>query len=436
MKSIFTENVFEPDTALSRQVLLKLFQQYRGSYAGSMLSEEFEQLKVHSGFSQEELVSGLIQALFEGDASACLELVSRMCQNNVPFMIVAHEITFLRDTLVKQAIKKGYSDAITSTFTLFADLERALADVYLKDFLSILSKRNNVRLRHISALTEKNLLVHFEKHLIWMDRLAKAVAARDIVAMPDVEPDKCDFGKWLYSDGAALIRDKSHYQHLLESHASMHDVTKEICHVLGKDRDSLHLYALLKKAENYSLDLGNEIALLNSMVIMSIYNKDPLTGALTRRSLYRVLLSQLEISALTGISFCLVMCDIDYFKSINDNYGHVAGDQCIKKFAEFLSHHLRQADMLFRIGGDEFLIILPSTTYAQGSQVTNKLCSRIQIQLLDAIAEPTAMTASYGLLEVSGANSPIIDVDLAQELIKTCDKKLYLAKQRGRNQVA
>ena len=416
--------------------LCRLFEQHHGSYAGSNLIQELDHRKISSAFDQRELVHCLVKALSEGGNMGCITLVTRMCLNNVPFIIVSHEISYLRDTLIKLAIREGDPAAITSTVQFFYPLENELAAVYLENFLSMLKQRNHVRLRHLSALNEKNLLVHFEKHLTWMDRLTDAVSERNRAAMPEVHHDECDFGKWLHRDGKALIRDKSHYNHLVETHAAMHATVGELDEVMAEEFDNIHIYALLKKAENFSLDIGNEIALLNSMVVMSIYNKDPLTGTLTRRSLDRVLLNQLEISALTETPFCMVMCDLDHFKAINDIYGHVGGDLAIKHFANTLVGDLRQSDMLFRVGGDEFLIILPSTDYAHGRLITTKLCADLSGKPLNIGEASVTVNASFGLLEVHGNKVSMIDNELVLDLIKTCDQRLYMAKQRGRNQVA
>jgi diguanylate cyclase len=428
LASVVTESV--------RQDMTRYFLRARSQYVGPWHIEEFEQHRTSPGFDQEELVDCLKQLLIDHDSPVCLELMARMCRQNVPFMIVAHELSHLRDLLIRLAAEDGNVDAVSAIMAFFDVLEDALAKIYLSGFLGALGHRNSVRLRHISALAEKNLLVHFEKHLDWLRQLTAAVSARDRLAMPEAHHERCEFGKWLHGEGARLVRDRSHYAHLVEIHAAMHHVVDEIEGMIGLTSDSLPLYALMKKAENYSLDLGNEISMLNSMVIMINYNKDPMTGALTRRSLERVMINQLEISRATETPFCLLMCDVDYFKQINDRHGHTAGDRAIVHFANALRGNLRQSDLMFRFGGDEFLLMLPSTGYQQGWEVAEKLRNAVAEQPVPANIEPLALRASFGLLEVSGSKTSFIDSELVSNLIQECDRRLYLAKHRGRNQIA
>ncbi len=414
--------------------MLRYFLQIRSSGDSPSPVEESGGHPSASGFDHEELVSGLHRLLHQHDCEGCVELMTRLHARKVSFVIVSHRLAHLRDRLIRQAMQARDLDAIGAFIAFFDGIEGALARVYLSGYLLELEHRNGVRLRHIAALAEKNLLLHFEKHLDWMRQLTAAVAARDRHAMPEAHHECCEFGKWLHGEGARLVRDRSHYTHLVELHAAMHGLVPEIGRFIGQSDDSRPLYALLKKAENYSLDMGNEISLLNSMVIMIHYNKDPLTGALTRRSLERVMLNQLEISRATETPFCLLMCDLDHFKEINDRHGHTVGDRAIARFAGALRQHLRQSDLIFRFGGDEFLLLLPATAYAQGLEVAEKL--RVAVEAGAADSETPEMRASFGLLEIDGGHTTFIDGELVGSLIQECDRRLYLAKHRGRNQVA
>ncbi len=415
----------------------RYFAQLGGRRADPWRVEEFGERG--PGFGHGELVACLQRVLTDpadGAFAELSELMTRTCARNVPFSMVVHELSHLGDRLTRLAAAEGNLDAIGAIIAFFDELKDMLARIYLRSFLGVLGHRNNVRLHHIAALAEKNLLVHFEKHLDWLKQLTLAVSARDGAAMPEAHHERCEFGKWLHGEGAALVRDRSHHTQLVEMHAAMHGVVDEIAGMMGRQRDSLPLYALMKKAENYSLDIGNEIAMLNSMGIRTHSNKDPMTGGLTRRSLERVMINQLEISKATETPFCLPMCDVDRFKQINDNHGHTAGDRAIVRFVDALRGSLRQADLLFRFGGDEFLIMLPSTGYAQGLEVAEKLRSAVAGLRMETERGGFDLRASFGLLEVSGSKTAFIDSELVNHLIKECDQRLYLAKHRGRNQVA
>jgi diguanylate cyclase (GGDEF)-like protein len=420
-----------------RAKLIGIFENFRSAYVGSQLLEECVHDPEPDGITQGTLMQCLVTSLVEGDEAPCLALVRGMCDRNVPFLILSHEIAFLRDALIRSAVAERDLECVTSSVAFFDALEDQLARLYLERYLSLLAQRTHNRLQHIASLSEKNLLSHFESHLRWMGRLVDAVQRCDVAAMPEMDHERCDFGLWLHSDGRSLIRDTSHYRRVVEVHHTMHRVVDEIKTELQASKPHcLPIYALIKKAENLSLDLGNEIAMLNCMIIMSVYNKDPMTGLLTRRTLDRILINQLEISRATDTPFCLLMCDLDHFKRLNDDHGHVVGDQALQHFVRLTRDSIRQADLMFRYGGEEFLIVLPATTYEQGRQLAEKLLARLNAEVFDAGGATIRVQASFGLLEGNGNKVSFIDQALVHELIKECDQRLYIAKHRGRNQVA
>lgn len=386
---------------------------------------------------REDVLNCLAAALVHDDFTACEHWIARLYSDDVPFMIIVNELANFRDNLIKLAANASDMATVHDAVIFFDAFKDRLASLYLVHFLHNLEGRNHVRLRHISSLSEKNLLIHFESHLQWMKQLVDAVSARNHATMPETHHELCEFGTWLHQHGRTLIRDESHYQLIDRIHAAMHDVVKDIEEVLDKDSDRhLPLLALMKKTERHSLDLGNEISMLNNMVIMSVYNKDALTGALTRRNLERILINELELSRATETPFCLLMGDLDHFKAINDNYGHVVGDRAIAHFAGVVRASLRQVDLLFRYGGEEFLMVLPSTHYEQGKILAERVRANLNGQPLQMDDASITLHASFGLMEVHGTSMAFIDSERVRDIIRECDQRLYTAKQRGRDQVA
>ena len=386
---------------------------------------------------REDVLNCLAAALVHDDFTACEHWIARLYSDDVPFMIIVNELANFRDNLIKLAANASDMATVHDAVIFFDAFKDRLASLYLVHFLRNLEGRNHVRLRHISSLSEKNLLIHFESHLQWMKQLVDAVSARNHATMPETHHELCEFGTWLHQHGRTLIRDESHYQLIDRIHAAMHDVVKDIEEVLDKDSDRhLPLLALMKKTERHSLDLGNEISMLNNMVIMSVYNKDALTGALTRRNLERILINELELSRATETPFCLLMGDLDHFKAINDNYGHVVGDRAIAHFAGVVRASLRQVDLLFRYGGEEFLMVLPSTHYEQGKILAERVRANLNGQPLQMDDASITLHASFGLMEVHGTSMAFIDSERVRDIIRECDQRLYTAKQRGRDQVA
>ncbi len=376
----------------------------------------------------------LRETLNSGDETRCHAMIEELAGDNTPFTLFSHQFGVLRNLLIKLTLARGAIDEASKTISLFEAMEDGFAAIYLRVFLNRLGTRNHLRLMHIRNLNDKNLLVYFENHLEWVAHLVEAVDKRAPESMPEMNPGACQFGLWLKDEGYRLIRDRSHAAQISSLHESMHHVVSEIGEIMNRKHVSAPIYAMLKKAETYSLELGNEISLLNNIVIMSVYNKDPLTGFLSRRFLDRVLINQMEIAKATESVFSVIMFDIDHFKKLNDKHGHQTGDRALEHIAGIVRESLRQSDLIFRYGGEEFLLVAPSTSHAQGLALAEKLRQRIAACPL-ADASPITISASFGVTEISPAAYSVIDKHLVEDVIATCDGKLYAAKHHGRNRV-
>ncbi len=152
---------------------------------------------------------------------------------------------------------------------------------------------------------------------------------------------------------------------------------------------------------------------------------DPLTGLLNRHAL---LPRFIELACQARISrqpVCLMLCDVDEFKQINDEHGHDRGDAVLRDIAYELRKRLRSFELIYRLGGEEFLILLPGIGRRAGIEIGGRLCAAV------ANARPTGIrtTISLGL---SSACGEAIDYDT---LFKEADEALYKAKHGGRNRV-
>jgi diguanylate cyclase (GGDEF)-like protein len=152
---------------------------------------------------------------------------------------------------------------------------------------------------------------------------------------------------------------------------------------------------------------------------------DPLTGLLNRRYLQERLVEELNRSKRYRQPVALLMIDVDRFKAYNDNFGHLAGDEALKKVASILKENLRGADVAARFGGEEFAVLLPQTTAEEAQQIAE----RIRRQIERSEFPHRSVTVSIGL---AGASEDIISPD---DLIWAADRALYQAKERGRNNV-
>lgn len=420
------------NTIDGRQLLGHLLDEFDAHLKASPPDEMFAIESVNVTWPN--ILDCLREAIANGNESRCHQMVEQLAGSDTPFLLFAHQFGVLRNFIIKQALTHASIDDARRTMTLFEEMEEGFAAIYLRVFLNRLGTRNHLRLKHIRALSDKNLLSYFESHLEWMARLVEAVRIRSTGDMPELDPARCQFGTWLNGEGTRLIRDQSHVREIRELHEAMHHVVVEIGSIMDHQRASGPIYALLKKAETYSLELGGEISLLNNVVIMSVYNKDPLTGFLTRRFLDRVLVNQMEIAKATEAAFSIVMFDLDRFKEVNDTYGHQIGDCALEHVAGIVRDTLRQSDLVFRFGGEEFLLVAPSTTLAQAHTLADKLRLSIAAKPL-AHDPPLHLTASFGVVEVSPHTYENVDTRMVHEVIAACDANLYAAKRLGRNRV-
>ena len=161
----------------------------------------------------------------------------------------------------------------------------------------------------------------------------------------------------------------------------------------------------------------------NELLVLS--QTDTLTKVANRLKLDQVLEHEFQRAKRYNTPLTLVFIDIDYFKNVNDNYGHQAGDTVLQEFSQLIENSIRVTDTFGRWGGEEFLLILPETSSAQGVNLANQLCESVAQH---EFSYNFSNTASFG---VSSFQQGIA----LQTLIKRADKALYQAKEQGRNRV-
>lgn len=157
---------------------------------------------------------------------------------------------------------------------------------------------------------------------------------------------------------------------------------------------------------------------------------DHLTGMYNVRHLQDALDQEIERTKRTGQPTALVILDLDHFKSVNDSHGHVVGDQALKHVAGIIQESIRRLDIPCRYGGEEFAIILPSTSHRPATLVAERIRENVEKSRLDLGDTVLNFTVSVGLdsyTNQSGEN--------AWEFIERADKLLYEAKMAGRNRV-
>ena len=152
---------------------------------------------------------------------------------------------------------------------------------------------------------------------------------------------------------------------------------------------------------------------------------DPLTGLLNRSSLGTRTAEIEQQARLSGGSLSLVLCDIDRFKSVNDNFGHERGDSVLREVAHEIRNSLRSFELVYRLGGEEFLVLMPGASPAEAHDVAERLRSNVT----EAAPGGLRLTMSVGVASASGAKLRY------EELFREADAALLQAKREGRDRV-
>jgi diguanylate cyclase len=153
---------------------------------------------------------------------------------------------------------------------------------------------------------------------------------------------------------------------------------------------------------------------------------DYLTGCLNRRAFSALLSTELDRAQRYGGELSLAMLDLDHFKHVNDTRGHEVGDLVLRFFVDVLSRQLRRTDVLARMGGEEFALLMPNTAMAEAMQVIDRMRQTMESTPVTGQEPPLVITFSAG---VAGWFNRQTD----RELLSAADHALYEAKGRGRN---
>lgn len=174
-------------------------------------------------------------------------------------------------------------------------------------------------------------------------------------------------------------------------------------------------------------DVTKRIELEQEMKLLA--TTDPLTGASNRHQFFSLGGVEVQRAKRYDLPLTVIMLDIDYFKSINDTYGHAAGDQVLKTLSGAVSSLLREPDIFGRLGGEEFAVILPQTGADEGAEVAERLRAALASLAVEVGDQTVSFTVSMGVTRISAADQTV------EELLNRADEALYKAKRMGRNRV-
>lgn len=161
---------------------------------------------------------------------------------------------------------------------------------------------------------------------------------------------------------------------------------------------------------------------------LALAQKDALTGICNRSAFDDALRAEVSLARRHGTPLSLVLFDIDHFKQVNDTYGHTQGDNAIRAVVRCAQQCARNTDLLFRYGGEEFVMILRNTTTAGAYLLADRIRRKVEKLECQGERKPVVMTISAGIASLT-------DDESAEQLFERADRALYAAKHAGRNRV-
>ena len=220
------------------------------------------------------------------------------------------------------------------------------------------------------------------------------------------------------------------YVDILDNHHSSAELLEETHRVIEETQ------ATAKSQHRVELQMTSVIAEIDSLrkeleQVKEESKIDSLTGISNRKAFDAALEHTILTSRETKKPFCLLLLDIDHFKTFNDTFGHLVGDKVLRYVAASLKRSIKGGDFVARFGGEEFAIILPATSINSGMIVAEQIRKAVSSGTLTDKATDT----SYGKTMISIGVTQFRASDLSNELVDRADKALYLAKDRGRDRV-
>ena len=204
--------------------------------------------------------------------------------------------------------------------------------------------------------------------------------------------------------------------------------TKGYIYIFGSKYDKLgnEIISYISILSEFMYLRFNELEEKEKLTNMAL--KDSLTSLYNRRYFMEIVQKNISYTRRYQKNSALIMMDIDFFKKINDIYGHQTGDYVLRTISEILMKEFRSSDIIGRYGGEEFIIYLPETTIEKAVRVANRVREKIVNYDFKYNRFKFKVTVSMGIASIN-------EGDILEKLISLADKRLYIAKQTGRNRV-
>lgn len=279
-----------------------------------------------------------------------------------------------------------------------------------------------------------NAVREFDKailaHSTWIKLLHRGLICGAAVEPGDMREDAhrhCEFGAWFYSERLDKYRSDPAFTRIEVVHTAMHGAARAMLAQHEADQSiGVQVYDhFMDLVIQFKQDARN----FQYSLISQVCTIDHLTGAWNRHAMAMKLTEEFERTQRTGQPCALSMMDLDYFKRVNDAYGHPVGDEALRAVTGLVSGELRRNDSLCRYGGEEFLLLLPNTDLQSAGILLNRIREKMETTPLELPAGPTLrITASFGVACLTRDAAP-------EAVLEQADHALLTAKAEGRNRV-
>ncbi|MBJ8923508.1 MULTISPECIES: diguanylate cyclase [Citrobacter] len=416
--------------------LVTVFYDYMLSHAESALFLNTEQVSTRLSGSMFDWLRSVLGSAYE-DLPLLLakqrEIGVVHARIGLPIDLVNRGARKLKEELYQLLKSKAdYSVSLLSDAICFSSLAmdtalEAMTVSYSPSYQNSLHTQEQYRLQTIyddvNVERERQIrsFTDWENQFIY--NIATGLPSGDLVFLAD-----SDFGMWFSHKGKHILGSGNL---LAEMESVIAEIDNRLAQALSNQQQpgETERMSLLQDIRQLSAKIHFLLASMFEALVKQENGKDSLTQLLNRRFIPTIMRREISLALHSRRPFTLAMLDIDYFKQINDSYGHNTGDMTLKNVAAVIYEHIRSSDYVFRYGGEEFMILLVESDESQASIILETLRKKIaELRIAASMTESFSITVSIGVAEYD------YHPDYKQ-LVDKADRALYLAKSHGRNRV-
>lgn len=263
-----------------------------------------------------------------------------------------------------------------------------------------------------------------DAHFKWLVAVLRYIARRDS-ALPEITRDDahrhCEFAQWLCSKLSEERDDKNFLLDIEKKHTEVHQSCRQLVNSIFSGITEPAIFDNFEKA---LLAFTTSITRYKIHLLQLRTSYDALTGLPSRRVLDESFES--IVQGLSAGGLYLLLLDVDHFKRVNDNYGHMTGDIVLRSLALNLENNIRKSELVYRYGGEEFVILLQAESDKDASIAAERIREAIAESKTIVDGQVIKITITSGLTKVHGG-------DTLEEILDRADMAMYRGKQSGRN---